>query len=346
MKSNKLLFIPDISGFTKFITETEITHSHHIITELINLIIEENNNLLKISEIEGDAILFYQDENIPSHPDMINLSEQMFTKFHTHLKLIENNTVCRCGACSTVSNLSLKFVMKYGEFQVSKIANFTKLFGSDVILVHRLLKNSIGLNEYIVSTEDAFAEAVVNSQGFIRHSEHYDNFGDVKLFYKPLTALKKDIDIFTPETSNLLKNSVANLAITIDQKIEEVYMELIDSDSKLKWVPDIKGVNNSSPINRIGASHICIFEDKELNFQTVAHNASGGKLSYTEITRLEENTSVNFEYSLSSLNETTKIELKIIPNEGVELSKEMIQNMTQTMSESLRLFKEYCENMD
>lgn len=35
-----LLFIPDISGFTKFVNETEISHSEHIITEKeINLLL-------------------------------------------------------------------------------------------------------------------------------------------------------------------------------------------------------------------------------------------------------------------------------------------------------------------
>ena len=47
MTDKKLLFIPDISGFTQFITSTEISHSHHIITELINLIIDENGGVLK-----------------------------------------------------------------------------------------------------------------------------------------------------------------------------------------------------------------------------------------------------------------------------------------------------------
>ena len=60
MAEQSLIFIPDISGFTKFVTETEITHSQHIISELINAIIIENSLNLKISEIEGDAVLFYR----------------------------------------------------------------------------------------------------------------------------------------------------------------------------------------------------------------------------------------------------------------------------------------------
>lgn len=51
-----LLFIPDISGFTKFVTAVEIDHSQHIIAELLEIIIDSNELGLTISEIEGDAV--------------------------------------------------------------------------------------------------------------------------------------------------------------------------------------------------------------------------------------------------------------------------------------------------
>lgn len=42
MENSALIFIPDISGFTNFVTKTEIQHSNHIITELIELLIDAN----------------------------------------------------------------------------------------------------------------------------------------------------------------------------------------------------------------------------------------------------------------------------------------------------------------
>ena len=60
MENKGLLFIPDISGFTKFITTIELSHSHHIIQELIEVLIDGNEMGLEVSEIEGDAILFYK----------------------------------------------------------------------------------------------------------------------------------------------------------------------------------------------------------------------------------------------------------------------------------------------
>ena len=60
METKGLLFIPDISGFTRFVNETEIEHSRLIIQELLETLINTNEIGLEISEIEGDAILFYK----------------------------------------------------------------------------------------------------------------------------------------------------------------------------------------------------------------------------------------------------------------------------------------------
>ena len=60
MDNKGLVFIPDISGFTNFVTNTEIEHSRHVIQELLELLIDSNPLKLEISEVEGDAILFYK----------------------------------------------------------------------------------------------------------------------------------------------------------------------------------------------------------------------------------------------------------------------------------------------
>ena len=60
METRGLLFIPDISGFTRFVNEIEIEHTRHIIQQLLEVLINANKIGLEISEIEGDAILFYK----------------------------------------------------------------------------------------------------------------------------------------------------------------------------------------------------------------------------------------------------------------------------------------------
>ena len=40
MANTTTIFIPDITGFTSFVNQTEIEHSQHIISELLEVIID------------------------------------------------------------------------------------------------------------------------------------------------------------------------------------------------------------------------------------------------------------------------------------------------------------------
>ncbi len=110
MESEALIFIPDISGYTKFITETATKHSKHIIVELLEVIIGANNLGMQISEIEGDAVLYYRKGDPPKIDELILQAKKMFLAFHTQIKIIQRDNVCQCGACRTAINLTLKFV--------------------------------------------------------------------------------------------------------------------------------------------------------------------------------------------------------------------------------------------
>jgi Protein of unknown function (DUF2652) len=70
MDNKGLLFIPDISGFTRFVSEMEIGHSRQIIQELLELLIDSNQLRLEVSEVEGDAILFYKFGETPNLEDI------------------------------------------------------------------------------------------------------------------------------------------------------------------------------------------------------------------------------------------------------------------------------------
>src|SRR5689334_2713864 len=106
MKHNGLLFIPDISGFTNFVNTVELKHSKHIISELLEIIIDANQMELHASEVEGDAILFYKLGEMPDMNIMYRQVEKMFLSFHKHLEKYESQRTCHCNACMTASNLT------------------------------------------------------------------------------------------------------------------------------------------------------------------------------------------------------------------------------------------------
>ena len=197
MENQALIFIPDISGFTKFVTKCEINHTNHIISNLINIILDSNPLELKVSEIEGDAVLFYFKGMPPKKEEIIQQSKRMFIDFHTNLKAMERNFFCKCGSCTTASNLTLKFIVHYGVCKEVPIHNSTKLIGSDVIIAHKLLKNNIPEREYILLSEKYLKSQqskLIIEEDWVdikSNIENFENFGEIRTKYIPLSSLRR-----------------------------------------------------------------------------------------------------------------------------------------------------------
>jgi len=148
MKS--LLFIADISGFTNFVNESEAKHGRKVIARLLEAIIDSNCLGMTTSEIEGDAVFFYAESRVPSVEKVVAQAKQMFEAFHRVLRSIHEGKNCRCGACSTMIKLTVKFIAHAGEIELGRIMYLKKPYGSDVIVVHRLLKNDSKEHEYVL----------------------------------------------------------------------------------------------------------------------------------------------------------------------------------------------------
>ncbi len=146
--------------------------------------------------MEGDAAFLFTE--ITAEPTAVaaDVSAQIlrfFDAFKLKQQALINHAAggCPCDACTNIHQLQLKVVAHTGQAVFKKIKNFNELAGEDVILVHRLLKNSVTASEYILLT-DAFYRLTGNLFGIEPETltETYDWLGDVtvKVFYpKTLT---------------------------------------------------------------------------------------------------------------------------------------------------------------
>jgi uncharacterized protein YndB with AHSA1/START domain len=84
-------------------------------------------------------------------------------------------TTCPCNACANIGILKLKFVVHHGRFSRQRLGNVEQLHGTDVIVAHRLLKNSVPSKEYVLVT-DAVLERLPEDtrRRFIPHTEEFD----------------------------------------------------------------------------------------------------------------------------------------------------------------------------
>ena len=175
------LLLADISGYTEFLTGTELEHAQAIIRELTMLVRERLAPPMHFVKVEGDAVFCYSDGAVFRDGErFIELIEVCYFDFSNRLLNMARNKTCPCSACAAIGSLDLKFVCHYGGFVIDSEAGGVDLAGADVILVHRLLKNTVsetaGVKAYALLT-DACLQHLPQTLELPRHEEYYESFG-------------------------------------------------------------------------------------------------------------------------------------------------------------------------
>lgn len=189
-----VLILADISGYTRFMLEnaTAAVHAQMVITKLLEEIIREVEIPLQVKEIEGDAVFLYalrSDDDSEWDETRRLIGQKLlsfFDAFERGIVAGSEFALCSCPSCQNVDQLKLKVVVHSGEAVFHKVGEFADVSGVDVILAHRLLKNSIPSDEYILMTEAAYRDIEVEtsvdpSQG----EEHYEGFGPIRTYTYP-----------------------------------------------------------------------------------------------------------------------------------------------------------------
>jgi hypothetical protein len=179
------LVIADISGFTSYLAKVELEHAHEILTDLLESIVSEFKALLTISKLEGDAVFAYGSEvKIPDGERILETIENTYVAFRRQRETSRRNTTCTCNACKAIPTLDLKFFVHHGDFIVQEVSGIRELVGSDVNMIHRLMKNHIlentGWNAYILFTDKAFQHMQVHPVGIHEQIETYEHLGDIQ----------------------------------------------------------------------------------------------------------------------------------------------------------------------
>jgi uncharacterized protein YndB with AHSA1/START domain len=178
------LVIADISGYTSFVAKTELEHSHEILTELLELLVEKFQPLMTISKLEGDAVFAFALEGVFARGEtLIDFLESMYVTFRDKQVTMRRKTTCTCNACRNIPALDLKFFVHCGDFVLQKVATIRELVGSDVNLIHRLTKNhvteSTGWRAYMLLTEACLAKLQITLADAHVQEEEYEHLGKV-----------------------------------------------------------------------------------------------------------------------------------------------------------------------
>ncbi len=136
MAQNGTLVIADITGYTAFLSGSELEHARDSLSSLLNLLLSETRPPLKVANLEGDAIFTYAVEGtFVQGQTLIEAIEQTYVVFRRALEQMVLNTTCTCNACKNIPSLDLKFFVHHGEFAIQKLGSRVDLVGTDVTLL-------------------------------------------------------------------------------------------------------------------------------------------------------------------------------------------------------------------
>ncbi len=271
---NSFIFLPDISGFTEFVSHTEVEHSQHIIAELLELLIDSQDLGMTLAEIEGDALFYYKNESVPQPAELMAQVEKMYVAFHSHLKLYEKRRICNCGACSTANELTLKFIAHAGPLDFIQIKDQRKPYGKEVITAHRLMKNTVPIDDYLLLSEGVYNSWTSSIQSDLPQKESQSEYDLGVVHYKyfeliPLQEKAKLPSLAVAEERN--SRILASETILIDQDREKLFEYISNFKYRLKWTPGIDKLDyEENRVNRLGTKHQCVVDGRLIDIETVA----------------------------------------------------------------------------
>ena len=187
MSQEGYMVISDITGYTAYLSQSELEHAQDSLSSLLNLLIDHTEEPLVVSRLEGDAVISYALKgSFIQGQTLVEIIERTYVDFRRALERMVLNTTCACNACRNIPSLDLKFFVHYGEYMLQQLGGHVEMVGTDVNLVHRLAKNDItkqtGITAYVAYTRAAVDALGIEElcRGMAPHTETYEHIGEVE----------------------------------------------------------------------------------------------------------------------------------------------------------------------
>ena len=188
------LVIADLTGYTAYLSTSELEHAPAIAGDLLETIVGRLEPPFRLAKFEGDAAFMFVEDGRADASLLLDAIEASYVAFRRRLRSIDQATSCECNSCRLAPRLDLKLFVHHGSYVRGRIAGRDELAGSDVILVHRLLKGATateGSGDGFALFTAAAVEALglePDSLGLIRADESIEHLGQVVTFTLDLEA--------------------------------------------------------------------------------------------------------------------------------------------------------------
>lgn len=239
--------IADISGYTGYLADVELDHAQDILADLVGAVVSALRPNFRLAKLEGDAAFTYLIGEKLDGSMLLDTIERCYFGFRRRRRDVRQATSCECNACTRIPDLDLKFVVHHGQAIVQKVAGRQELLGSDVIVVHRLLKNDVverlGFSAYALFTQRCIDATDLDpaALGMRAHTETYDRIGDVPTWAHDLERRWQDEEararvFVTPE------ESILTLSVPTNVPPQVAWEFLTTPGQRMTWQPWVTDV--------------------------------------------------------------------------------------------------------
>lgn len=269
MATEGTFVLADIGGYTKFLTGVGIEHGKETIQHLLNCLINRAGKRWKVANVMGDCVFFYSET--PAQPaDCFYLLRGLHEEFQDAQLEIASGSTCRCGACDRTEDLSLKFVVHAGEFEVQNIGGRKELIGQDIIVATRLLKNSVPVREDAISTPAA--AGLAEAAGATAHAgrDELESLGPMEYSYIDLGPVR---DAYQKTKAFHLSPEQSGLTVVgeIDAPASVVWEAVSKLEKRRIWQVTISKMEHiQGEPDSVGEVHSCVHGNKKLVHITIA----------------------------------------------------------------------------
>lgn len=258
------LLLADITGYTSYLQGTELDHAQDVLADLLENIVDTLEPNFTLSKLEGDAAFAYASSGSLNPSMLLDTVDACYFSFRRRLRDVIHATTCDCNACVLIPSLDLKFFVHSGQYVVRTIARSEELTGSDVVLVHRLLKgtagNAVESSAYAVYTKTALDDLGMEPT-VLRlnpHTETFDDIGEVPVFVQDLTHAwayeqERNRDFVTKDAA------LYELGYEVPVSPAIVWNYMTDPAKRILWQQAITGIKQVSDGQRgVGTTNHCM----------------------------------------------------------------------------------------
>ncbi|HET7676757.1 MAG TPA: DUF2652 domain-containing protein [Candidatus Limnocylindrales bacterium] len=182
------LVIADLTGYTAYLSQSEIEHAPAIAGDLLETIVGRLEPPFRLAKFEGDAAFLFVEDGRAEPSLLLDAVEAAYIAFRRRLRSIDQATSCDCNSCMLAPRLDLKLFVHHGSYVRGRIAGRDELAGPDVIVVHRLLKGpaatAAGAAGFALFTAEAVAALRLDpvALGLTAARESIEHLGEVETF--------------------------------------------------------------------------------------------------------------------------------------------------------------------